>query len=57
MRIPGRADINLQPVFRDGFAGEIVGIVKFSRDAHGVVKGFTAHSDGARGLPFDRLKR
>jgi CubicO group peptidase (beta-lactamase class C family) len=57
MRIPGRADIQLQPAFRDGFAGEIVGIVKFSRDSHGVVTGFTAHSDGARGLRFDRMKR
>ena len=40
MQIPGRADINLQPVFADAFAGEIVGLVKFSRDTgrgcHGI---------------------
>ena len=57
MQIPGRADINLQPVFADAFAGEIVGIVRFSRGAGGVVTGFTANSDGARGLRFDRIKR
>jgi CubicO group peptidase (beta-lactamase class C family) len=57
MLIPGRADIRLQPVFTDAFAGEIVGVVKFSRDAGGVVMAFTANSDGARGLRFDRVKR
>jgi hypothetical protein len=56
IQIPGRADINLQPVFMDGFAGEIVGVVKFSRDSRRVVIGFTANSDGARGLHFDRKK-
>jgi hypothetical protein len=57
IQIPGRADIPLQPVFTDAFAGEILGIVKFSRDAGGVVTAFTANSDGARGLRFDRIKR
>jgi len=47
----------LHPVFTDAFAGEIVGVVKFSRDAGDVVTGFTAHSDGARRLRFDRVKR
>lgn len=57
MLIPGRADIILQPIFTDAFAGEILGVVKFSRDARGVVTAFTAHSDGARGLRFDRVRR
>jgi CubicO group peptidase (beta-lactamase class C family) len=57
MQIPGRADITLQPVFADAFAGEIVGTVKFSRGAGGVVTGFTANSGGVRGLRFDRIKR
>jgi len=57
IQIPGRADIPLQPVFTDAFAGEILGIVKFSRDAGGVVTAFTVNSDGARGLRFDRIKR
>src|SRR5262249_16621184 len=57
MEIPGRADITLQPLFPDAFAGEIVGTMKFSRDRRGVVTGFTANSDGARGLRFDRIKR
>ena len=54
IQIPGRADIRLQPVFKDGFAGPI-GVVKLSRDAHGVVKGFTVKSADVRGLSFDRV--
>ncbi len=57
MQIPGRTDVHLQPVFADAFAGEILGVVKFSRDADGVVTRFTANSEGARGLRFDRIKR
>ncbi len=57
IQIPGRTDIALQPIFPDGFAGAIVGVVKFSRDAGGAVTGFTANSSGARGLRFDRVKR
>jgi len=57
MEIPGRANISLQPVFTDAFAGAIVGVVKFSRDGRGIVTGFTANSDGARGLRFERIKR
>jgi CubicO group peptidase (beta-lactamase class C family) len=57
IQIPGRADIGLQPIFPDAFAGAIVGVVKFSRDAGGAFRGFTANSTGARGLRFDRVKR
>ena len=57
IQIPGRTDIALQPIFLDAFAGAIVGVVKFSRDAGGAVTGFTANSSGARGLRFDRVKR
>jgi CubicO group peptidase (beta-lactamase class C family) len=57
IQIPGRTDIALQPIFPDGFAGAIVGVVKFSRDEGGAVTGFTAYSIGARGLRFDRVKR
>lgn len=57
IHIAGRSDIVLQPVYRDAFAGAIVGVVKFSRDAGGVVTGFTAHAPGARGLRFDRVKQ
>jgi CubicO group peptidase (beta-lactamase class C family) len=57
IQIPGRTDIALQPIFSDGFAGAIVGVVKFSRDGGGAVTGFTAYSSGARGLRFDRVKR
>ena len=57
IQIPGRADIVLQPIFPDVFAGAIVGVVKFSRGAGGVVTAFTANSSGARGLRFNRVKR
>jgi len=57
IQIPGRTDIALQPILPDGFAGAIVGVVKFSRDGGGAVTGFTANSSGARGLRFDRVKR
>lgn len=56
IQIPGRAAIPLQPVFEDAFAGSLVGVVKFSRDAGGV-RGFTVNGSGARGLSFDRVKR
>jgi CubicO group peptidase (beta-lactamase class C family) len=57
IQIPGRSDIALQPIFPDAFAGRVVGVVKFSRDAHRAVTGFTANSSGVRGLSFDRVKR
>ena len=58
IQIPGRTDIALQPIFPDGFAGAILGVVKFSRDASRAVTGFTANSSGqVRGLRFDRVKR
>jgi CubicO group peptidase (beta-lactamase class C family) len=54
IQIPTRSDIVLQPVFTDSFGGDIVGVVTFSRNSHGVVTGFTLHAPGARGLRFDR---
>jgi len=57
LQIPGRNDIVLQPIFPDAFAGGVVGVVKFSRDARGAVTGFTANSSGVRGLRFGRVKR
>ena len=57
LHIPGRADVQFQPVFGDAFAGETLGVIKFSRGTGGAVTGFTANSDGARRLPFDRVRR
>ena len=54
---PGRGDTVLQPIFRDAFVGSGFGVVKFSRDADGVVTGFTVYASGVRGLRFDRVKR
>jgi hypothetical protein len=52
IQIQGRSAIVLQPIYPDAFAGEIVGVVKFSRGA-----GFTVYATGARGMRFDRVKR
>jgi hypothetical protein len=57
LHIPGRANVQFQPVFPDAFVGEILGVIKFSRDTGGIVTGFAANSDGARRLPFDRVRR
>jgi CubicO group peptidase (beta-lactamase class C family) len=57
IQIPGRADIVLRPVFADAFAGAIVGVVKFSRNADGGFTRFTVITSGARGVAFRRVKR
>jgi CubicO group peptidase (beta-lactamase class C family) len=57
IQIPGRTEFVLQPIFKDVFAGGVVGVVKFSRDPRGAVTGFTANSSGVRGLRFNRVKR
>jgi CubicO group peptidase (beta-lactamase class C family) len=54
IQIQTRSDIPLQPLFTDAFNGNIVGVVKFSRNAQGVVTAFTANAQGVRGLRFDR---
>jgi len=55
LRIPGRADIHLEPVSDGVFAGPVVGTVTFSRGARDAVTGFTLHSTGVRALPFQRV--
>jgi CubicO group peptidase (beta-lactamase class C family) len=59
IRIRGRKDIVLRPIFTDAFQGRFgrLMVVKFSRDARGVVTGFTVNGGGVRGLRFDRVKR
>ncbi len=56
-QIRGRAEIVLRPIFADAFQGSRVGIVKFTRDARGVVTGFTVNTGLVRGLRFDRVRR
>lgn len=56
IEIPGRTDISLQAVLPDAFAGPVVGIATFSRDARGVVTGFTVKAADVRSLRFDRVK-
>jgi hypothetical protein len=41
---------------KDVFAGDVVGIVKFSRDARGAVTGFTVNRGGAHDVRFERIK-
>ncbi|MGI9077131.1 MAG: serine hydrolase domain-containing protein [Gemmatimonadaceae bacterium] len=57
IQIGGRAQVVLRPIFTDAFHGSRVGVVKFSRDPHGAVTGFTVNTDSVRGLRFDRVKR
>ena len=47
----------LHPVFKDGFAGDYVGTVRFFRDPRGAVAGFTLSRNSARGVRFERVKR
>jgi CubicO group peptidase (beta-lactamase class C family) len=54
---PCRSSITLRPVFQDAFAGSGLDTIKFSRDARGVVTGFTIYTSGVRGLRFERVKR
>jgi hypothetical protein len=56
VQIPGRSDGVLRPIFPDAFAGT-GSVVKFSRDARGVVTGFSMNANGVRGLRFDRVRR
>jgi CubicO group peptidase (beta-lactamase class C family) len=53
----GWVDTPVQGYSKDVFVGDVVGIVKFSRDARGEVTGFTVNREGARGVRFDRMKR
>jgi hypothetical protein len=56
IRIPGRNDIFVQPVAADTFAGDLVGIMKFSRNRSDGVSGFTVNTTGVHGLSFERLE-
>lgn len=56
IQIPGRKEIPLRALFQDGFAGDLVGVVKFTRGARGLVSTFTLNGPGVRRLQFDRVK-
>jgi CubicO group peptidase (beta-lactamase class C family) len=53
----GWVDTTVRGFSKDVFAGDVVGIVKFSRDARGAVTGFTVNRGGARDVRFDRVRR
>ena len=56
IQIPGRDEVIVEAVSADTFAGDLVGVVKFSRDGRHRVSGFTVNTNGVRGLRFNRLK-
>lgn len=47
----------LQPVSKDAFVGDYMGVVRFVRDARGSVAGFTLNRQAARGVRFDRVRQ
>lgn len=53
----GWVDTPVQGFSKDVFAGDVVGIEKFSRDARGTVTGFTLNRGGAHDVRFSRIKR
>jgi CubicO group peptidase (beta-lactamase class C family) len=56
IRIPGRADVPVEPILPDAFYGSLVDLIRFSRDARsGRVNGFTIHRHSVRNLQFVRL--
>jgi CubicO group peptidase (beta-lactamase class C family) len=67
IEVPGRAEFLMRPTFTDAFQGVRVRVpednalqlqaVRFSRDASGVVTGFTVNAGDVRSLRFDRVKR
>jgi CubicO group peptidase (beta-lactamase class C family) len=52
LRIPGRQPLALQPIDPDGFAGPLVGVLRFTRNSDHLITGFTLHASGANGLRF-----
>jgi CubicO group peptidase (beta-lactamase class C family) len=48
------SEITISPFLKDVFVGDVAGIVKFTRNAHGVISGFTFNRDAARGVRFDK---
>ena len=57
VRIPGRAEIALQSIERDLFAGPLVGALRFSRERGGTVTGFAIRAHGAFDIRFVRRGR
>lgn len=56
VRIPGRTEIPLQPIFPEAFYGSLVDLIQFSRDARRVVTGFTINRTSVRNLRFERAR-
>jgi CubicO group peptidase (beta-lactamase class C family) len=49
-------NVAITPFAKDVFVGDVVGVVRFSRDQRGAVTGFTVNRDAARGVRFERVK-
>lgn len=57
LHLPGRGETPLLPLMQDTYAAPIVRVVKFVRNADGLVIGLSVHADGVRTLRFDRVRR
>jgi CubicO group peptidase (beta-lactamase class C family) len=57
LQIPGRDEIPLQPVLRDGFYGSLVDLMRFTRNPRGVVTGLVINRATVRNLRFERVAR
>jgi hypothetical protein len=53
---PGGAEVRLQPLGKDTFAGAGFGVLRFLRGTRGDVAGFTMNRYHLRGLRFDRFR-
>jgi hypothetical protein len=49
--------VTVTPFTKDVFVGDWVGILKFSRDARGVVSSFTVNRENAHDVRFDKVPR
>jgi hypothetical protein len=55
IRIPGRPEIALQPVFPDAFYGSLVDLVRFTRGGDARATAFTINRATVRNLRFERV--
>jgi hypothetical protein len=54
---PGGAEVRLQPLGQDMFAGAGFGVLRFLRGTRGDVEGFSMNRSNLRGLRFDRFRQ
>jgi len=55
IQIPGRDEIPLEPILRDGFYGSLVDLIRFTRNPKGVVSRLVINRATVRNLSFERV--